>query len=1113
MKSMMRKTTMREIRMSFGRFAAILAIVALGVGLFSGLKVTKSAMVYSVNEYLQEENFYDFRLLSTMGFSKEDVQELKDMPDVETAEGAVFKDILYENAQGNEGVIKAHSLTDGVNGLVLISGRMPQAPNECVVDSNLYSESDIGSRVVLSENNSQEDLDFFTFKEYEIVGIVRSSYYMNFERGNTSLGSGRVSGFMYLPEEGFDCDYYMEIFVAFAQEEAIYSSRYQDFIDAKEADWEKAAEGLADRRFAEVTEDAKQEILDAEAELAEKKSEAQAELDDAGQELTDGEEKLSDGEQALEEAKQEIADKEKELADGRAELAAWTEELNRQETTLQEKEQELKASETRLIQQEQSLNAKQQELEGAQVLLDSNRQSLTEQSAPLEAQYAELQQQESDILNNPLYATNPELFEEALNQIHGGMQTLEGYLTPIRQGLAAIEEKQELLNAGMAQINAGRTQILEYWTQIADGKEQIADGKEQIADGKAKLAETEETIADGEAQIADAKAEIADKETEIETAREELEEGRQEYSDAREEFETEVADAEQEIADAKRKLSELSGPEVYVLGRNTNIGYACFENDANIVEGIANVFPVFFFLVAALVCITTMNRMVEEQRTQIGVLKALGYSEFTIMSKYMIYSGSAAVIGCITGFLAGTHLFPYVIWTVYHIMYNLGDLSFVFDWKLALISMLVSLLCSLGTTWFSCRYELSEAAANLMRPKAPKAGKRVFLERIPFIWKRLKFLHKVSVRNIFRYKKRFFMMIIGIGGCTALLVTGFGIKDSIANVAVQQFEEIQTFDASVTFSEAQDVSAETEFAEESQAVAEQYLYAMEKSVDVEANNKVKSLNLVVLQDETKAAPFLNLHTPKKESVAYPQLGECVISDKIADSFKIKVGDTILLRDENMKEAEVTVSGIFENYVYNYVYLDAQTYQERFGQEPEYKTAYINFREGQDVYQASAALMKAEGVTGITVNADILERFDSMLSSLDYIVLLVIACAALLAFIVLYNLTNINITERVREIATIKVLGFYKKETSAYVFRENMVLTAIGSVLGLGLGYLLHSYVMHEINIDMIAFDIHISPFSYAFSILLTFLFAWFINRVMTVKLEKINMAESLKSVD
>ena len=556
----------------------------------------------------------------------------------------------------------------------------------------------------------------------------------------------------------------------------------------------------------------------------------------------------------------------------------------------------------------------------------------------------------------------------------------------------------------------------------------------------------------------------------------------------------------------------MEKPDTYVLGRDTNIGYVCFESDSNIVEGIANVFPVFFFLVAALVCITTMNRMVEEQRTQIGVLKALGYGEFTIITKYMFYSGSAALAGALIGFLGGTWIFPRVIWTAYGIMYRLEPLVYVFDGTLAVISLLVALFCSVGTTWLSCRMELSEVAAQLMRPKAPKAGKRVFLERIPFIWKRLKFLKKVSVRNIFRYKKRLVMMVLGISGCTALLVTGFGIKDSIANVASQQFGEIQTYDLSISFSEEM-TKEDTTWLEEQGIMDDQYALVMEKTMDIVTDAGRKSVNLVVLKDSDSMSSYINLHRADGEPIAFPGAGEVVLTEKIAENLKVGVGDTITLQDDKMESIVVKVSGISRNFVYNYAYIDNATYLDNMGGLPEYRTAYLNLLEEQDAHVLAAALMKGENVTGVTVNADTMERFDSMMKSLDLIVVVVILCAAGLAFIVLYNLTNINITERIREIATIKVLGFYPRETSSYVFRENTLLTAMGTVVGLVLGYFLHRFVMSQINIDMIAFDVHILPISYLYSVILTFLFAWLVNRMMSGKLEKISMTESLKSVD
>ena len=572
-------------------------------------------------------------------------------------------------------------------------------------------------------------------------------------------------------------------------------------------------------------------------------------------------------------------------------------------------------------------------------------------------------------------------------------------------------------------------------------------------------------------------------------------------------------DARKELEDAREKLADLKEPETYVLGRDKNIGYACFESDSDIVEGISNVFPIFFFLVAALVCITTMTRMVEEQRTQIGILKALGYSEGTIMGKYLFYSGSAAVLGCGIGFLLGSYIFPVVIWSAYRIMYRLGDIRIILDWKLGLISLIVSILCSMGTTIATCRYELTSVAAELMRPKAPKSGKRIILERIPFLWNRMKFLRKVSARNIFRYKQRFYMMVFGIGGCTALLLTGFGIKDSIKSITYNQFDEIQINDMSVVFNDPWYEMDNSDFEEIMAENAERYTLVFEESTDLTKGDKSKSLTLVIPEKAEDISSFLNLHTTRDVPIAFPGKGEVVLTEKLADKCGAGIGDMVTLQDDDMNTLELKVSGISENYVYNYAYISPETWTEQIGSAPEYKSAYINVKEEKDVHSVSAAVMNCDGVASVTVNDDMKVRFSSMMKSLDYVVLLIIGCAGSLAFIVLYNLTNINITERLREIATIKVLGFYRRETASYVFRENLVLTGIGAGVGLIMGRYLHQFVMYNIDIDMIAFDVHIAPLSVLYSIVLTFVFAGIVDWAMNKKLDGINMAESMKSVE
>lgn len=1019
MKSMMKKTTLREIRESLGRYLAILAIVALGVGLFAGLKITRTVMVESADAYWQEKQLYDYRLLSTLGFEEEDVLALAQKEDIRAVQGAVEADILYVDEQGNENVLKAHSILEDINCLEIVAGRMPEADTECVVDSKTYDESAIGGKIVLAGDNDEEDLDNFKYTEYTITGIAQSPVYAQFERGTTSLGNGSVSGFFYLLPEGFATEYYTEIYVKFEEDAPIYSDEYDAYMDEKEPLWENYCEEQGERRYQSIMAEAEEELADAEKDLADEKTDAEKELADAEQELTDaeaeiadGEEQLADGEQEIEDNKALLAQKEKELADARASLEA----------------------------QEAELAAQEQALAGAM-----------QGQVPTEA--------------------------------------LSG------QNMAGAAGYTDAMQLSPAQ-------------QLEMARQQLEAGKAQIAEGEAELEKARRQIRDAEAEIEEKKQELAD-------AKKDVEDGWEEYNEARDEFDDKIADAEQKLADARADLQEIEEPDTYVLGRDTNTGYVCFESDSSIVEGIANVFPVFFFLVAALVCMTTMNRMVEEQRTQIGVLKALGYGEARIMGKYLFYSGSAAFTGCVTGYFLGIHLFPLVIWQAYGMMYQFGEIVYAFDWLTALFCLSAALLCSMGTTWVSCRHELKEVAAELMRPKSPKAGKRVFLEWVPFIWNRLKFLHKVSVRNIVRYKRRFFMMVIGISGCTALLLTGFGIRDSVTTIADRQFEEIQTYQLGITLKDgisAEDTSSAEEIAGIIASGGGEYTAALETAMDLETDAGIKSVKLIVAQNPDRIGEYFNLHTSAGDAIDYPDTGEIVICNKLSERYHIRIGDTIRLYDEDRRELQARVSGICENYIYNYVYVNMETYRQAAG-EADYQSIYVNLPEESDVYETGAALMKADNVTAVSVNRDMLLRVSRMMNSMNYIVFLIIICAGALAFIVLYNLNNINITERIREIATIKVLGFYKKETSSYVFRENTVLTGIGCIAGLGLGRLLHLYVMQKVDIDMMSFDVHVEPVSYLLSILLTFVFTWVINRIMSGKLEKINMAESLKSVD
>lgn len=838
MVSTLTRSSLREIRQSLGRYLAILAIIALGVGFFAGIRMAQPDMLATGIRYLDAQHFYDLRLLSSLGFTEEDVAYFNGLDEVHAARGAVYTEFLSENEQGEEIVLMAHSLTDGINEPSLTAGRMPHQPNECVGDSNRFTEQDLGKTIRVSAGNRVQTQELLAYEEYTLVGIGRSPCYLNLDRGTASIGSGSISAFVLIPEDGFDFEAYYEIYLTLNHLPETYSQAYKDRLDVLQSDFEGLAQERADLRYNTLYEDALAEIRDAE------------------QELTDG---------------------------------------------------------------------------------------------------------------------------------------------------------------------------------------------------------------------------------------------------------------EQEIADAYVQLDDLEQPDVYLLTRNENTGYVSFDNDTSIVKAISLVFPVFFFLVAALVCMTTMTRMVDEQRTQTGVLKALGYRNGQIMGKYLFYSGSAALIGSILGYTVGSLCLPWIIWQIYGILYAFADLTFLFDPALAALSLTAALLCSMGATWLACRVELAQPAAELIRPKTPKAGKRVFLEYLTPLWKQLSFLQKVSVRNVLRYRSRLIMMILGIGGCTALLVTGFGLRDSITTILDSQYDEITLYDHSVTFRTEPTQEDLAQYLSARGWTADNALLVHAGSTDLSFHGASKSVYLIV-PSSGSADRFLDLHNDAG-SIPFPGLGEVVLNTGLAEHLGISAGDTVSLRIPDLGSITATVSAVCENYIFNYVYLAPETFIQQLGQPPEYQTLYLLSHPDSDPYAEGATLSDSDAVSSVTVNAALREQFSSTLSRMDLIVVIVVVCAAALVFIVLYNLTNINITERIREIATIRVLGFYERETSSYVFREIHILSVVGSLFGLLLGKALHAFVMAQVQVDGFFFPTQIAPFSYFISVLLTLLFTVLITNLMRPKLRKVDMAESLKSIE
>ena len=1133
----MLKLTLRQIRGSLGRFLAIAAIVALGAGFFCGLRLTKTAMVHTLDDYAETHRMYDFRLVSTIGFDETDAETLAADVRVGACEGEKSADALASVADGAAKPCRFLSLPAQIDLPGLKCGRLPQTADECLADGLLYSEKDLGKTVVLTAENDADTLDSFARREFTIVGVAKSVLYINYERGSTSIGSGTLSSFVYLLPEAFTLEYDTSLYLRLAGRQGeVYSDDYTACIDEAEP-WvtqlaESAAYGRSDRLYEEAEQtlsdaretldekqqeldDARQKLTDAEQELADAKQayadgetaledakrETEAELADAWQKLTDGQKTLEENEQKLADAKKELEDGAQKHADGQAEY----EKSNAEFESAKEDTWSSLSSASAQIEQAQA------ELEANQAQLDAQRTALDAQEAQLnEAVAAGAVSEEAAAALRAQIAAGRTQLEQAQAQLDEGMAALEASRAELRaaSGAAgtAIRENRKKLDEAKAGLDEKQQELIEAKQQLADSEQQLADAKQELEDGWADYytgrAEAEKKIADAEQELEDAKQQIADGEQQLADAKQEIADGEQK-----------LADAEQEYQDGEDELEKLENPDVFVLDRSSNVGYACFESDSDIVRGVSKVFPLFFFAVAALVCITTMTRMVDEQRTQAGVLKALGYSNSAILSQYFLYAGTASVLGCVLGIAAGSYFLPKMIWNAYNIMYGFTSILYAFDWPLALTSSGAYLLCALGTTWYVVHAELRQPAAELIRPKAPKAGKRILLERLPFIWNRLPFLHKVSIRNILRFKKRMVMMMIGIGGCTALLITGFGIQDSISSVVDYQYDEITRYDAAVTFQHALSGSEQEDFlAVCGETGAGGCLFVAEKSLDASSGSTVKTTT-VVCPESGSVDGFIDLHTQEKAPVAYPQSGGCIISRGLAQALRLSAGDTITLQTSDLRRTELTVEAVFENYVYNYVYLTQTTWQDVFGEAPGYEAAWVNYQTDEDAQAASAALAGAKNAAAVTLSQEFRSRVATMMQSLRYIVLVVVLGAAALAFIVLYNLTNINITEREREIATIKVLGFYDGETNRYVFRENIILTVLGALVGLPMGKLLHAYVMGQIKIDLMCFDVRVAPLSYLISAALTLVFGLLVNLALRRKIRTIDMSQALKSIE
>lgn len=1226
------KIIWREFKSSFGRFAAIFGIVALGVGFLSGLLVTTPDMHMSVDEYYDKHNMADIFIKATMGLTKEDVESIDEVSNVkDTMPAYVIDKLLQVDGKGTiVGKIYGIPLLDydaqnSINKLDLYEGRMPKNSRECVVERKGTHLEDvkIGTRLRISkENKEYEDIDdLYKEKEFEVVGIVGNSFHFSKEREPSNVGSGKLGTIIYVDYSAYALDEYTDLYIVAdrALKMSSFSTRYVDYIEEIRDEIEDLGEERSLVRKEEILKTANEELDDgykdyydgkkeAEEQLADARSEinkGKKDLKDALVEIKEGEEELVDARKTLEKenkkALKEIEKNEKILEEAKLSLIKGQDELKASSTLLEEGQikyneglkeslkgkkdleeaekefkrgqEEFKKGEREFLKGKEDLNKGKRESAKALISLQEGEEKYNKGIIELKAgkdllldsiiPIAEITgltkeelistQEGRQILKSFLPLENYEMLinnyekiiysEEELRkarleldygwmEYYKGIEKLKTAEKELNQAGKEIEKGRKELESNELKLNMAKKELEEGFKDLERAKEDLEEGKEEYKKGLLEIDKGWDEYESGKKDLLEGKKTL-EKETEnaikkIEDGEKDLVKGRKEYEkgirdiekaedkykEAKEQVEEELNDAYLDLKKAEQEIRYLDDPKWYVLDRDANMSYISFDLNADKVAAISKVFPIFFYLVAGLVALTTMTRMVEEERSQIGVLKALGYKKWIIISKYLLYCGMASILGSIAGQVVGFKVIPVVLWNAYGVMYHLPEFVADYNIKIALLSSGMAVISTLGATYFSANSALKEKPSTLMLPRAPKVGKRILLERIKPLWSLFSFNLKSTARNIFRYKKHFYMTVIGVSGCTALLVAGFGLRDSIKNIGTLQFEELFKHDLEIVLEEDFPLEDIDTITSPHQEIIETLQVFTDRGF-IEHNGRSIETTLVAVEDISDLSTYVVFRDRVKASLIETKKESIVISEKVAEVLNIKENDTILYENFDEKKGQFKVSEITENYLDNFIYMNKSMYEDVFKTKEENRTIYIKTRDLNES-EKSDLIKKLYGKEGVLNAEFISERrglFDNLITSINYIVGVIIISSGMLAFIVLYNLTNININERRRELATLKVLGFHNEEVSSYIFREITILSVVGTLVGLVLGKYLHQFIVLTVENPNFMFGRDISLLSYILSGVITLIFSVVVDLFMIKKLRNIKMVDSLKAND
>ena len=1176
------KDTLRTIKRNFSRYISIMLIIALGTAFFVGIKATAPDMFGTAEKYFTDYNLMDIRVQSVAGLSESDVSAIKRLDGVQYATGQKFTDALVRvngeiesDIDGTQISTRAYAISpehiseflggvnDGsfINRPQLIEGRYPSAVDECLVDASTLSTPDsykIGNTITLETENGTAPSDL-SVTSFEIVGIVRSPYYVSFERGNTNIGSGKIGTYIIIPEEAFTSQHYSEIYVNVQGADYFepYSDEYFEYITPVIENIRAISKNQTAVRVAELRPQLQNAIAEGEIKISNSSTEVTKQLEELDNTIIQLEELVANGPQMLADAQKEFDEKfaeaEGNLSNNTAEYYAALQEYSQKEQLYQKNvdlynTQQLKHTQAKELYDSsytQYLNGKNA-IESAKQTISTTKsliaaaESTTTKLNDLQTGAYSTEQIQSII--NMMQITYPELYTAVKSLTSQGLATeiaanLQPYLDSQKSNLALQEkdlrEKETSINELGTYLEAKEKELTEATLELATAKSQLDTASKELQSASAQLTAYGYNISSGNLQLQiekiQAESKLNELKNQVNSAPQNLLIAQERREEAEKQLDAGLLAAKKDVADAKALLEKLDTLTWGVYDRNDTPGYTSYGQSVKNIEILSNIFPIFFFIISSMICLTTLTRLIEEDRVLIGTYKALGYTKLAIVAKYVAYSLSACISGTVIGVGIAVFLFPYAINSAYSVMYSMPDLIYQYPFGYSVLSLIISLACTAVVTAIALYKELLANPAVLMRPKAPVAGKRILLEKVTVLWSKLSFTAKVTARNLFRNKQRFIMTLFGIAGCTALIIASLGMYNSISAILTKQYgdDAVSKYDFQVVFTEAQSTTShsyEYNKAASDGRIGSLMLTSM-KAMTAGSERSDKTLEIYTLVPANPEAlnQYVTLKNRTSKEIYTLDDSGAIITEKLAKDTKTDVGDTISFTDSDDKTYTVTVSAIVENYTFHYIFMTAKTYKAATGKTPEYYYAMGNLSDTYDSVDEetltntkgliSTDLMKTEGITAIAFTSDTTESISQITDALSIVIVVFFISALILAFIVLYNLSNINIIERTREIATLKVLGFYDNEVSSYIYRENIFISVFGILLGIILGKLLHILLISFTAIDTVMYGQNIAWYSYIAAIVITGLIILAVNVVLHKKLRKIDMVLSLKSVE